>query len=177
MNFFAFFLLAISCFSSVEAHFPYTGKKNRVAKAKAEAKARVEAERRALLVGNGQALSRHCFGDLTFVASRYGADVAEKCRTFAAKRRVEHEAWKQGMVESEKCRKVAGCGYDDHVTCTENVLRECGNEDLLLHRQKRCIEKHDALKEAESMSNWFGPLKWFRVQLITDDVKYFCGTV
>ena len=177
MNVFALFLLVLSCFATAEAHFPYTGKKNREAVAKAEAVAWVAAERRALLSGNGRVLGRHCFGDLNSVAARYGVAAVEKCRVFVAKRREEQQAWKQDMAESEKCRTAAGCGINDHATCTEEVLRECGNEAFLLYRQKKCIETHDALKEAESMSNWFGPLKWYRVQSITDDEQRICGAV
>jgi hypothetical protein len=155
MNVFALFVILLSCFSRVfaDSHAARTRK---------------------IIAGDHHAVNEYCYRSKDHVAYYYGKEAVEACarhkEKLAQKRREEEENRKRMLT----CRKASGCDFDDSVSCTEEVLREC-EDTFVLWFQKKCVKNHEEFASIESMSDWFGPLKWIYRFMKQHQMEYSCG--
>jgi hypothetical protein len=155
MNVFVLLVLVLSCFSPAMAASHATIK-------------------RQIRDGDRRTLNKYCYLSSDHVAYNYGRDSAEKCAKFKEQRAQEKRDEEEKSNRVQLCRKAAGCGVGEDVSCSREVLIEC--EDTFgLYFQKRCIEDLDQLESINAMSDWFGPLKWIRRSLQETQTENMCG--
>lgn len=155
MNILALFVFVISCFSP----------------AMATSHAKIT---RMILKGDYRTVVKYCYRTEDHVAYYYGRRAADACvahkERAEQKKRDDQEKWEKARL----CRTAAGCGPDEDMSCSYDVLNECEDRyGLVFHRF--CVENHDELVKIDAMSDWFGPIKWILHSLQETRVENTCG--